>query len=49
MVKNYFRLTLVYMISGKHHNPHPIFRQETPECERVLYRRPYPGVLGVIC
>lgn len=22
MVKNYFRLTLVYMVSGKHHN-HP--------------------------
>ena len=29
MVKNSFRLTLVYMISGKHHNPHPIFRQRT--------------------
>ena len=23
MVKNYFRLTLVYMISNKHHN-HPV-------------------------
>ena len=25
MVKNYFRLTLVYMISGKHHNHPPRF------------------------
>ena len=24
MVKNYFRLTLVYMVSGDHRNPQPI-------------------------
>ena len=34
MVKNYFRLTLVYMVSGKHRNPqtilYPDFGYEKP-------------------